>query len=123
VEDGKIVGLLRRKQLIQALSAHDRDTPVREVAADDFFTTEPGAPLDELFQRMNAESCTTVPVVEEDRLVWLLTLENVGELIMISSALRGRAPAAIRRSDVNDDAVRKVAGDDHSSPSESTAIP
>ena len=123
VQDGTIVGLLRRKQLIQALSAHDRDTPVREVAADDFLTTEPGAPLDEVFQRMNAESCTTVPVVESGRLVGLLTLENVGELIMISSAIQGRAPAAIRRSDVNDDTVRKVAGDDHSSPSEPTALP
>jgi hypothetical protein len=55
--------------------------------------------------------------------VGLLTLENVGELIMISSALQSRAPSAIRRTDVSDDAVRKVAGDDHSSPSESTALP
>lgn len=122
VQDGNIVGLLRRKQLIQALSSHDRDTPVQEVAERTFFTTEPGAPLDEVFQRMNAENCTTVPVVEGEQLVGLLTLENVGELIMISSALQGRAPAAIRRSDVSDDTVRKVAGEDHSS-SESTPLP
>ncbi len=106
VRDGGIVGLLRRKQLIQALSDHDRDTPVREVADDEFFTTEPGAPLDEVFQRMNASNYTTVPVVDEHRLVGLLTLENVGELIMVSSALQSRTAAAVQRSDVHEKPVR-----------------
>ena len=91
VEDGRIVGILRRKQLIQSLSDRDRDTPVAEVADRDFFTTEPGAPLDEVFQQMSVESRSTVPVVDDNRLVGLLTLENVGELIMVSSALETRA--------------------------------
>ena len=91
VENGRIVGILRRKQLIQSLSDRDRDTPVAEVADRDFFTTEPGAPLDEVFQQMSVESRSTVPVVDDNRLVGLLTLENVGELIMVSSALETRA--------------------------------
>jgi len=111
VRDGQVVGLLRRKQLIQALSAHDRDTPVVEVAEPDVFSTDPGAPLDEVFQQMNASDCSTVPVVEDGRLVGLLTLENVGELIMVSSALQRRAPGAVRRSDVSEDAVRQAAGE------------
>lgn len=97
VADGRIVGLLRRKQLIEALSSHGRDTPVREVANASFFTTEPGAPLDEVFQQMNESSYTTVPVVAGERLVGLLTLENVGELIMVSSALQSQ-PGAKRLS-------------------------
>lgn len=118
VQGNEIVGLLRRKQLIQALSTHDRDTPVWEVSDQDFFSTESGAPLDEVFQRMNAENYSTVPVVDDARLVGLLTLENVGELIMISSALQGRS-AAVQRKDVSDDTVRQVAGEDESSPSAS----
>jgi len=121
VRDGAIVGLLRRKQLIQALSSHDRDTPVGEVADQSFFTTEPGAPLDEVFRRMSETSSSTVPVVDEGRLVGLLTLENVGELIMVSSALQGRSAAAVRRADVSDDTVRRVAGEDNST--ESTPLP
>jgi len=112
VREGRIVGILRRKQLIEALSAHDRDTAVEAVADQDFFTTDPGAPLDEVFQQMNASNHSTVPVVEGDRLVGLLTLENVGELIMVSSALKRRAPQAVRRSDVSDEAVRQVTGED-----------
>jgi CBS domain-containing protein len=65
---------------------------VVEIADEDFFTTEPGAPLDEVFFQMNAQDCSTVPVVDADQLVGLLTLENVGELIMVSSALKSRAP-------------------------------
>ena len=112
VRDGEVVGLLRRKQLIQALSTHDRTTPVGDVADQDFFTTEPGTPLDEVFQRMNESNHSTVPVVEGGRLLGLLTLENVGELIMVSSALKRRAPQAVKRSDVSDEAVRNVTGDE-----------
>lgn len=118
VRDGEIVGLLRRKQLIEALSDHDRTTAVRTVADRDFFTSEPGAPLDEVFQRMNEANCSTVPVVDNQRLVGLLTLENVGELIMVSSALRTQSATARRRASVSGDAVRRVAGDDPSSSSE-----
>jgi Zn-dependent protease len=119
VRDGSIVGLLRRKQLIQALSDHDRDTPVREVTDEEFFTTEPGAPLDEVFQRMNASGYTTVPVVDGDQLVGLLTLENVGELIMVSSALQSRTSTAVQRSDVQKAPVR---GDDDTSHSSSRVV-
>jgi Zn-dependent protease/predicted transcriptional regulator len=112
VRDGEIVGILRRKQLIQALSDHDRDTPVGEVADQNFFTTDPGAPLDEVFQQMNESNHSTVPVVEGPRLVGLLTLENVGELIMVSSALKRRAPQAVQRNDVSDEAVRQATDQD-----------
>ncbi len=122
VDDGQVVGLLRRKQLIQALSAHDRDTPVRDVADREFFTTEPGAPLDEVFQRMNGANCTTVPVEETGQLVGLLTLENVGELIMVSSALQNRA-AALQRTNVSGSTVRDVAGDDNSAKPGSPVVP
>jgi CBS domain-containing protein len=123
VEDGQVVGLLRRKQLIQSLSARDRSTPVREVADPGCFTTEPGAPLDEVFQKMNEASCTTVPVVAEGgRLVGLLTLENVGELIMVSSALKSHS-AAIQRTSVSNDTVRDVAGEGDSAPPGSAISP
>jgi Zn-dependent protease/predicted transcriptional regulator len=115
VKEGKVVGLLRRKQLIEALSAHDRDTSVREVADREFFTTGPRAPLDDVFQRMNEASCTTVPVEEDGQLVGLLTLENVGELIMVSSALESHS-AAVQRANVQDDTIRNVAGEDGSTP-------
>jgi CBS domain-containing protein len=44
--------------------------------------------LEEAFLRMQETGCEAIPVVHNSRLVGLLTLENVGELMMISSALR-----------------------------------
>ena len=122
VEDGRIVGILRRKQLIQSLSDHDRDTPVAEVADQDFVTTEPGAPLDEVFQQMSSESRSTVPVVEAGQLVGLLTLENVGELIMVSSALKSRPHSGPRDDHLSDASLRERSGGAASSPG-STAVP
>ena len=109
VEGKEVVGLLRRKQLIQSLSDQDRATSVGAVADQDVFTTEPGAPLDEVFQRMNERGCSTVPVVDGGRLVGLLTLENVGELIMVSSALQSRSQLGVQRDRRADPAVRNSA--------------
>ena len=98
VEDGHVVGLLRRKDLIQALSQRDRSTPVREVADQNIITTSPGAPLYEAFQQMSEANCSTVPVEQEGRLIGLLTLENVGEYIMVSSAERSQAARQMQSS-------------------------
>jgi len=122
VEDGQIVGILRRKELIQSLSNHDRSTPVAEVADRDFATTEPGAPLDEVFQQMNADNRSTVPVVEGDQLVGLLTLENVGELIMVSSALQSRVRPGIQTGRSSGGPVPGQSEEAPSSPG-STAVP
>ncbi len=122
VEDGSIVGLLRRKPLIQALSDYDRDTSVVEVADQDVFTTDPGAPLDEVFRQMNARNSSTVPVVEEGRLVGLLTLENVGELIMVSSALESRVHRDVQQEHLSEAPLRERSGG-AASASGSTTVP
>jgi Zn-dependent protease/CBS domain-containing protein len=123
VDDGRIVGLLRRKQLIQALSDHDRSTAVAEVADRDFFTTHPGAPLDEVFQQMSERNCSTVPVVEkENRLSGLLTLENVGELIMVSSALEAHSKKTPAQG-LSETPLRDSGGDGTSASPGSTAVP
>jgi len=109
--DGRVVGLLRRKQLISALSTHDRDTPVREVADDYCLTVAPDAPLDDAFQRMNESSCSTVPVVEDGRMVGLLTLENVGELVMVSSAVQTRGEPGLTREDLRGATARTMVGE------------
>jgi predicted transcriptional regulator len=49
---------------------------------------EDGEPLETAFQRMRSANCPTLPVVRGGRLVGVLTLENVGELMMVQSAVR-----------------------------------
>jgi CBS domain-containing protein len=51
-------------------------------------TIEDSAMLDAAFQLMREAECPLTPVLKNGRLVGLLTLENVGEWMMIASALK-----------------------------------
>ncbi len=44
---------------------------------------------------MQAGQCGTVPVVRAGRLVGLLSMENIGELIMVQNAVERRAAPAV----------------------------
>ncbi len=90
VAESEVIGMLRRRSLIQALSERGRDVPVHEVAQAECFTVDAGAMLEEALNRMQQSDCSTVPVLRNGALVGLLTLENVGELMMVSTALKGQ---------------------------------
>ena len=93
VEDGRIIGVLTRQEMMRSLSERGREVPVGEIIeGKDCFTVEDTTMLDEAFVRMQASDCSAVPVVQSGEIVGLLTLENVGELMMISSALRESGP-------------------------------
>lgn len=49
--------------------------------------------LERVMNEMQQGSCAVVPVVRGERLVGLIDTENVGELLMIRSALRDSQPA------------------------------
>ncbi len=88
VEDGEVVGMLTRSRLIEALQHHPRSTPVSEVASSRCVTVEDSVMLHDAFQKIQESDCSTLPVVRKGQIIGLLTLENVGELMMISSALK-----------------------------------
>lgn len=90
MSDGRIVGVLPRTELLKALAQRGLSTPVREVMRRGCQPVGPETPLERVLQRMQEANCPLVPVVEGDRLVGLVTLENVGELLMIRSALGQR---------------------------------
>jgi CBS domain-containing protein len=93
VDQGHVVGMLTRADLLKALTEGRRDQSVGAVMHGDCKVAEDTEMLDALFQRMQESGCSTVPVVRHGQLVGLVTLENVGEYIMIHSALRGLAPS------------------------------
>ena len=93
VSDGRVVGVLRRGDVISAL-AEGGAGHVGDVMQADCGVVEDTEMLAATFQRMRDGGCPALPVVHEGQLVGMITLENVGELMMINSALRqGHAPA------------------------------
>lgn len=89
--DGHVAGVLTRKRLVQALSERDRTARVYDVMQPACRPVDAGAPLDEALEAMQEAECPILPVTHAGRLVGILTLENVGELMMLASAVRRRA--------------------------------
>ena len=87
-DNGQLVGVLSRGDLVKQLSEGRRDEPVADVMRRDCRTVEDHASLEDSFQLMGEEGCSMLPVVRDGQLVGILTLENVGEWMMIQSALR-----------------------------------
>jgi Zn-dependent protease/CBS domain-containing protein len=98
VEGGRVVGVLLRSDLYKAMSQHGDAARVGDVMYRDCAVVEDAETLEQAFQRMRSGTCSTLPVVRRGQLVGVVTLENVGELMMINSALR----RAASRSDVRD---------------------
>jgi Zn-dependent protease/predicted transcriptional regulator len=87
LENDRPVGVLRRNDLVKALSEGRSNATVTEAMCRDCETVDEATPLEGAVESMRARQCATMPVVTGGYIVGLLTLENIGEMIMINSAL------------------------------------
>jgi len=86
VANGKVAGILRRNDLVQALAQGQRQASVGDVMCRRCGVVTTSDPLDRTLERMSQEGCATLAVIDDDKLAGLLTLENIGELVMVKSA-------------------------------------
>lgn len=92
-----VVGLLGRADLIAALSRVPRESPVAEAMRHDVPAVDVSEALDVALERLRASGSSTMPVTRGGALVGLLTLENVGELVSVRSAIDGAGRAGRAR--------------------------
>ena len=84
---GKLRGVLTRDAMIKALKERGPDTPVLEVMQSDVPTVPARAKLDTALRSLMRRGRPVVGVTDaQDRLIGLLTLENLGEMMMVHSA-------------------------------------
>jgi Zn-dependent protease/predicted transcriptional regulator len=88
VGGGRVVGVLPRADLVKALAERGQEVKIGDVMRRDCPIAEDTEPLENVFARMRAANCPTLPVLRGGQLVGVVTLENVGELMMIQSAAR-----------------------------------
>jgi len=88
VEQGAVVGVLTRSKLLQALGTQPPTTLVGSVMSRDFQTADPAEPVESALGRLRECGCQSLPVVRGRQLLGVLTLDNVGEYLMIQAALR-----------------------------------
>jgi len=87
-ENGSIVGVLTQSDLLSALSKHGRHAAVSEAMQREFVTVDSLDMLETAFQKLQECNCHTLPVTRKDRLIGLMTMDNLGELMRIQAALR-----------------------------------
>ena len=88
MEGDRLVGLLTRGDLIRALQQGGVDTPVSEAIAPEPWWADASDGLEDVVMRMRARARSAMPVLSQGRLVGLLTLENVGDLLLVRDALQ-----------------------------------
>jgi CBS domain-containing protein len=75
-DDGKLVGVVTRKTLVKhvvATGSDPRATQLREIAEPPFLTFDAAMDLDEAFRTLEDKDLERVPVVEDGRLVGILS--------------------------------------------------
>jgi Zn-dependent protease/CBS domain-containing protein len=87
IENGRLVGMLTRENMLRGLAEQGSNTTVAHAMQDRFETTSPTEPLSPAFARLMEHRLQTLPVLEMGRLVGVLTPGNVGEFLMIQNAL------------------------------------
>jgi len=92
VEDGRVVGLLPREDLIAALKQRGDETPVAAVMQRAFVSAHPREPVEAAFARLQPGLPTTLLVINAGRLAGIVTPENVNEYLAIRGSLRRPAP-------------------------------
>ena len=75
-DDGRLVGVITRKTLVREVVATGRNpraTTLQEIAEPPLFTIEASTDLDEAFRMLEDQDLERVPVVEDSRLVGILS--------------------------------------------------
>jgi Zn-dependent protease/CBS domain-containing protein len=85
VSDGKLVGFVRRTDLVEALSARGPEAPTREAMTTHFRRLLPSADAKTLLDDSRLQPLIA-PVVNESGVVGIITPENLAEFVLLRTA-------------------------------------
>ena len=89
VAEGRVQGMLTRSTLLKALAERGENAAVGEVMNPEFQQASPHESADDVLTRLKSCGCHSMPVIQDGQLLGVLTMDNVGEYVMVQAALRG----------------------------------
>lgn len=87
VDEGRVIGLLERRHLLEGLTRLGPGAFVDEVMVRDFPVLSPDEMLESALAGQHLQEFPMLPVIANERLVGLLTTDNLTELLLIKTAL------------------------------------
>jgi Zn-dependent protease/CBS domain-containing protein len=87
--NGRLLGMLGRTKLLEALLRGRGAAPIAEAMTHDTGTADADALLDTVFDRMLSEGSSALPVLRGGELVGVISLENIERWIIMHPAQRG----------------------------------
>ena len=87
VDKGEILGVLTQSDLLAALAKNGPKALVSEAMQPHFITVDSYDMLETAFGKLKDCNCHTLPVIQNNRLVGLVTMDNLGEYMRIQGAL------------------------------------
>lgn len=93
IHGDEIVGLLSRNALLHGLAEHGPTGYVAGSMERDFATTSPDAGLEEIASEMQAGQTGCILVMDDSKLVGMVTKENLAELLIVRQIMRQSQPA------------------------------
>jgi Zn-dependent protease len=95
VANGRVEGMLTRSDLVKALSEGGRAALVTD-SMRECPIAHASEMLETVLGRLQGRDCHTIPVLEHGVLIGLVTMDNVGEFLMIHAAERGTSDGGAR---------------------------
>jgi Zn-dependent protease len=87
VRDGRMAGILTRAALVDGLAKLGANMPVADAMEKEFAIVHPHESAESVFMRMQSSGHHLLPVLADEHLLGILTIENVGEFLMVQAAL------------------------------------
>jgi predicted transcriptional regulator len=107
VDEGRLVGILTRSELLSGLSQSGPDMLVSQVMRKEYPTVSSTEMLQAAFDKLQSPGCRALLIMENGNLRGLFTVENMAEFLMVQSALSGAGKKAAPVSQNPDSADRQ----------------
>lgn len=86
--NGQIAGTLSKTEIIEGLSKFGKEAPVEQVMKRDIMFLKENEKITDVMQKFPDDNYALMPVMEEEKVVGVLNMENIKEFVEIQTALK-----------------------------------
>jgi Zn-dependent protease/CBS domain-containing protein len=88
LEQDRLVGMITRQAMLDAVNTRGGDVRVAEVMSIDVPVASPQLRVSQVYERMMTEGYTSVPVMLDGRIIGLLSPDNISRYLLVHSSIK-----------------------------------